>query len=141
RTLHITHGEAGAWLIERWRLDSFLADSVLYHHEPVGRLGNAHPLIRIGLLARMLAGPDPVDQEMMQAGALCGLESDALAQIRSAAAGRVREVAAELDIDLDAQPSGLAPSPDPLRQGLSNQVRNMVLATNAERTFGRQQGQ
>ena len=29
RTLQITHAEAGAWLIERWDLDSFLADSVL----------------------------------------------------------------------------------------------------------------
>ena len=33
RTLQITHAEAGAWLIERWHLDSFLADSVLYHHD------------------------------------------------------------------------------------------------------------
>ena len=38
RTLQITHTEAGAWLIERWQLDSFLADSVLYHHEPLARL-------------------------------------------------------------------------------------------------------
>jgi HD-like signal output (HDOD) protein len=27
RTLQITHSEAGAWLIERWQLDSFLADA------------------------------------------------------------------------------------------------------------------
>ena len=45
RTLQITHSEAGAWLIERWHLDSFLADSVLYHHEPSERLTAAHPLI------------------------------------------------------------------------------------------------
>ncbi|HEY5799144.1 MAG TPA: HDOD domain-containing protein, partial [Burkholderiaceae bacterium] len=51
RTLEITHPEAGAWLLERWQLDSFLADSVLYHHEPVARLEAAHPLIRIVRLA------------------------------------------------------------------------------------------
>lgn len=144
RTLQITHGEAGAWLIERWRLDSFLADSVLYHHEPVGRLGSAHALIRIGLLARLLAGAEPAGQETMQAGLLCGLESDALAEIRLAAVGRVREVAAGLNIELDGQPpgqAGPAPPPDPFRQGLSDQVRSMVLATDAERIFRRQQGQ
>src|ERR1700712_3761972 len=54
RTLQITHSEAGAWLIERWHLDSFLADSVLYHHEPVARLESAHPLIRIVRLAHLL---------------------------------------------------------------------------------------
>ncbi|MGV3653841.1 MAG: HDOD domain-containing protein [Noviherbaspirillum sp.] len=144
RTLHITHGEAGAWLIERWRLDSFLADSVLYHHEPVGRLESAHPLIRIGLLARLLAGAEPTDQEAVQAGLLCGLEADVLADIRSAAAGRMKEAAAGLDIDLEAQlpaQAGAAPLQDASRLGLSDQVRNMLMTTNAERTFGRQQGQ
>ena len=47
RTLQITHAEAGAWLIEQWELDSFMADSVLYHHESASRLSLAHPLIRI----------------------------------------------------------------------------------------------
>jgi signal transduction histidine kinase len=147
RTLQITHGEAGAWLIERWQLDSFLSDSVLYHHEPVARLAGAHPLIRIGLLAHLLAGAGPGDPETAQAGLLCGLDADALDAIRVAAAGRVMEVAAGLGIDLDAleQPAVLpAQAPreqDPIRQRLSDQVRNMVLATNAERAFARQQGQ
>ena len=44
RTLQITHAEAGAWLIERWQLDSFLADAVLYHHEPGDRLVAGEPL-------------------------------------------------------------------------------------------------
>jgi HD-like signal output (HDOD) protein len=55
RTLQITHAEAGAWLVERWQLDSFLADAVLYHHEPSERLEDAHPLIRIVRLAHVLS--------------------------------------------------------------------------------------
>ena len=34
-TLRIAHPEAGSWLVESWNLDSFMADSVLYHHEPM----------------------------------------------------------------------------------------------------------
>ncbi|MGB9108128.1 MAG: HDOD domain-containing protein, partial [Telluria sp.] len=56
RTLQITHAEAGAWLIERWQLDSFLADAVLYHHEPGSRLEGAHPLVRIVRAAHLLSG-------------------------------------------------------------------------------------
>jgi putative nucleotidyltransferase with HDIG domain len=44
RTLQISHAEAGAWLIERWQMDSFIADAVLYHHESAARLESAHPL-------------------------------------------------------------------------------------------------
>jgi HD-like signal output (HDOD) protein len=68
RTLQITHTEAGAWLIERWNLDSFLADSVLYHHEPLARLESSHPLIRIVRLAHLLCCHDD-QQEAVDSGA------------------------------------------------------------------------
>jgi len=45
RTLQISHSDAGAWLIERWNLDSFLADSILYHYEPPARLVTAHGVV------------------------------------------------------------------------------------------------
>lgn len=51
----ITHAEVGAWLIEKWELDSLLADSVLYHHDRVERLAGAHPLIRFVHFADRLA--------------------------------------------------------------------------------------
>ena len=76
RTLQITHSEAGAWLIERWHLDSFLADSVLYHHEPSARLESAHPLIRIVRLAHLMATHEPDDEAIADASRLCGLGAD-----------------------------------------------------------------
>lgn len=51
----VTHAEVGAWLIERWNLDSLLADSVLYHHDRIERLADAHPMIRCVHLADRLA--------------------------------------------------------------------------------------
>ena len=55
RTLQISHSEAGAWLIERWQMDSFLADAVLYHHEDAARLASTHALIRLVHVAHLLS--------------------------------------------------------------------------------------
>lgn len=81
RTLKITHQEAGAWLIERWNLDSFLSDSVLYHHESASRLGNTHPLIRITLLAHLLSDNGVEEQTVKAAASLCGIDSADLIRI------------------------------------------------------------
>lgn len=62
----LTHAEVGAWLVEKWELDSFLGDSVLYHHESTARVAAAHPLVRIVLAANRLAvlrGVEPGEEE------------------------------------------------------------------------------
>lgn len=51
----LTHAEIGAWLAEKWALDSFLGDSLLYHHEPVERIVSAPALVRFVMLANHLA--------------------------------------------------------------------------------------
>jgi len=149
RTLQITHSEAGAWLIERWNLDSFLADSVLYHHEPLDRLASAHPLIRIVRLAHLLYCERDEDAELAPAAAaLCGLDEDMLAVIRHAADRQVDKSASYLGIDLTGAddivtPQAYAPPPpaDPVQQRLSEEVRNMVLVTEIGQTFARQHGE
>ncbi|MET0321907.1 MAG: HDOD domain-containing protein [Duganella sp.] len=148
RTLQITHPEAGAWLIERWQLDSFLADSVLYHHEPVARLASAHPLIRMVRLAHLLcchAGDiDAIDG----AAQLCGLDHDVLQQILGNAARQVEKSADYLGIDLAgaddivAPPAYMPPPPvDPVQQRLSEEVRNMMLVSDMAQTFARKSGE
>ncbi|MDC8759507.1 HDOD domain-containing protein [Janthinobacterium fluminis] len=147
RTLQITHSEAGAWLIERWHLDSFLADSVLYHHEPVARLESAHPLIRIVRLAHLLCCHEEQQTAIADASRLCGLGDSALAIIAKAAARQVAKAAEQLGIDLAgaddvAAPPAVAPAPpDPVQQRLSEEVRNMVLVSEMGQTFARQQGE
>jgi HD-like signal output (HDOD) protein/signal transduction histidine kinase len=146
RTLQITHAEAGAWLIERWNLDSFLADSVLYHHEPVSRLESAHPLIRIVRLAHLLASHADVDEAVAAGAGLCSLDDDALHAIISAAARQVEKSADYLGIDLTGAddivpPPAYMPPADPVQQRLSEEVRNMVLVSEMGQTFARQQGE
>src|ERR1700741_2225879 len=103
RTLQITHSEAGAWLIERWHLDSFLADSVLYHHEPVTRLEAAHPLIRIVRLSHLLCAhrnDEELAPEVEEAVGLCGVAPDVLRQIVRSAERQVEKPANDLRIAL-----------------------------------------
>jgi signal transduction histidine kinase/HD-like signal output (HDOD) protein len=147
RTLQITHSEAGAWLIERWHLDSFLADSVLYHHEPMARLESSHPLIRIVRLAHLLCSHDD-QQEAIETGAhLCGLDGEVLEQIVNNAARQVEKSADYLGIDLTGvddvpvPPAYAPPVVDPVQQRLSEEVRNMVLVSEMGQSFARQNGE
>ncbi len=147
RTLQITHSEAGAWLIERWHLDSFLADAVLYHHEPASRLETAHPLIRIVRLAHVLTCHAPEPLALAEAVALCALDLAVVDQIVSAAQRQVELAAEHLGIELadpdHSAPAALAPSAalDPVAQRLSEEVRNMVLVSEVGQSFARQQGE
>ncbi|MBE3027910.1 HDOD domain-containing protein [Janthinobacterium sp. GW458P] len=146
RTLQITHAEAGAWLIERWHLDSFLADSVLYHHEPLARLEASHPLIRIVRLAHVLCCHADDAGSITQAASLCGLEVEVLETLIGSAARQVELAAQHLGIDLAgaddiAVPPAFAPPLDPVQQRLSDEVRNMVLVSEVGQTFARQQGE
>jgi HD-like signal output (HDOD) protein/signal transduction histidine kinase len=146
RTLEITHAEAGAWLIERWHLDSFLADSVLYHHEPVPRLEAAHPLIRIVRLAHQLCYHADAPQAAAEAGALCGIEEEQLDAFAKSAARQVARAAEALGIDLAGAddipaPPAAPPQVDPVQARLSEEVRNMVLVQEMGQCFARQQGE
>lgn len=147
RTLQITHAEAGAWLIERWNLDSFLADSVLYHHEPIARLESSHPLIRIVRLAHLLCCHDDQEQAIEESARLCNLDGEKLDLILKNAARQVEKSANYLGIDLTGADDIVAPvayAPpivDPVQQRLSEEVRNMVLVSEMGQTFARQHGE
>ncbi|QCP14783.1 HDOD domain-containing protein [Pseudoduganella umbonata] len=148
RTLQITHTEAGAWLIERWNLDSFLADSVLYHHEPVERLEAAHALIRIVRLAHLLVHhPESAGPIAAMAG-YCGIDMQDLDAILKGAARQVQKAADYLGIDLagaDDVPALPAVNPaapvDPVQARLQEEMRNMMLVAEMGQAFARQQGE
>lgn len=146
RALKITHQEAGAWLVERWNLDSFLSDSVLYHHESTERLGATHPLIRIVLLAHLLSDLGDGNPDVRAAAVLCGIGDDDLARIMLGASSLVDKSAELLGIDL----SGIEEPPPPLscdvsvspekpvQEQLSKEVLNLMLISEAGRTFAPQ---
>lgn len=146
RTLHMSHVEAGAWVVEQWNLDSFMADAILYHHESALRLDGAHPLIRMVHLAHQLANHDPALPIAAEAGALCKVSGDSLLTICQGAAAQVQKAAGYLGIDLSGvddwvAPAAVTPPPpklDAAQQRLSDEVRNMTLLNELAQAFARQ---
>lgn len=103
--LGTTHGDVGAWVIERWQLDSFIADAVRYHHASALRLASAHPLIRIVALAEALStsGMTVADEAML----VFGLRAAEIEQILAAAQGTVDRVCESLGVAAEAEPAGV----------------------------------
>lgn len=134
RTLQITHVQAGAVVAARWKMDSFMADAILYHHEPRVRLEGAHPLIRLVHLAHQLDALDPTQPLAPDAGALCGLGAESLQEICKGAATQVTKAAGFLGIDL----SGLPERNDVAQQQLAEEVRNLTLLTELGQSLSRQ---
>jgi nitrogen-specific signal transduction histidine kinase/HD-like signal output (HDOD) protein len=113
------HSRIGARLISSWNLNSFMSDAVLYHHEPVERVVDAHPLIRIVHLANGLTDhltentPVPSDA----AHALFGLESGDLDKLVSTARSSVGGGAKSFRIALEeASSNGETPPPNERRK-------------------------
>jgi len=146
KSLQISHAEAGAWLIERWEMDSFLADAVLYHHEDPARVLTAHPLIRIIHLAHLLSD-HPVGTPLApDMGALCGISDAKLLDIYDGCEAQVMLSADHLGIDLSGMPELLASVATPIapvastsvQQRLTEEIRNRALSAELSQTFARQ---
>ncbi|GAP37579.1 HDOD domain-containing protein [Piscinibacter sakaiensis] len=110
RLWRVSHAEAGAWLVERWRLDGSLADSVRYHHEPVARLAALHPLLRIVALAHRVAehaaAPGAEDAPLgalADAAAALGIDPAALGGVVRMARQQLDAAARSLGIEWPAE--------------------------------------
>lgn len=127
----LTHVEVGAWMVEKWQLDSFLGDSVLYHHEPFERMVSAPPLVRIVLLADYLAALHDTDHPQADASvfALCGAPLDDLAGMLDAVERDLLSVAEQLGIRLagakESEQSGQADVE------LATRIQDMLLVNQA----------
>ena len=145
--LGITHTEAGAWLVEQWNLDSFLADSVRYHHEPNTRLKSSHPLIRLVCLAHLLSDYKIDSPALAGVGAFCGIADADLVAIQAGVNTQTKTAASYFGIVLTApdqeppsatyEPLGMAP--DRVQDRLAEEVRNTALISSAAQTFARMQ--
>jgi HD-like signal output (HDOD) protein/signal transduction histidine kinase len=146
KSLQISHAEAGAWLIERWEMDSFLADAVLYHHENPARVMMAHPLIRIIHLAHLLSDHPPGTPLPEDMGAVCMVSDATLQEIFQGSEAQVMLAADHLGINLSGLPDLVAPvfapvTPvviNPVQQRLTEEIRNRALTSELSQVFARQ---
>lgn len=133
--LGITHAEAGAWMIERWNLDSFLADSALYHHQAVAEIADSPLLIRITHAAHRLAAHGPASAEAIESARLCNIMPESLAAIADRAAGLVTRTAEQLGIALTEEASENGSDAPNGHERLAEAVRETILVTEATRSL------
>ncbi len=127
RWMMVDHAEAGAWLIGRWRLSRALADSVRYHHEPLPRLVNADPLIRIVALAHLVAEQSPDAAQVSAAATLCGMDLAQVTRATEQAHAKLRGAAEHLGISLDAM--GVPVRSSAAAEQVEREVEPLLVAT------------
>lgn len=95
------HCEAGSWLIRTWKLNSFIADAVLYHHDPVEQVNEAFPLVKVVYMANRMARSTTESGQLDEAASLLlRLEGKDLAEIIDGAAEEVEQIAERMGIKL-----------------------------------------
>ncbi|NVM22567.1 MAG: HDOD domain-containing protein [Desulfobacterales bacterium] len=130
--LGATHCEVGAHMIRRWHLQSFMADAVFYHHEPVRRILDAMPLVKIVFVANTLC-TDAVGQDeakLQIAQEVFGFTPSEVEDLILQAEQEVRQVAESLDIEIDAAQLQHVPVSDKDREkkkDLAREVRDISL--------------
>ena len=131
RGMGITHTEVGSWLLTRWGLDAFTADAARYHHEPLERIHNAFPLIKIIYAANILSDmPESDFSRYKVIRELFGISFTDITDMLSAAREEVRELAEALDIQVDpADPhQQLLDGRDEIKEeALTGEVRDVAL--------------
>ena len=101
--LGATHCEVGAWMINRWNLQSFMADAVLYHHEPIPKILDASPLVRIVFVANALCSETTENTETRfeTPEEIFGFARSEVEELISLAAEEVKHVAESLEIEVE----------------------------------------
>ena len=94
------HCEVGAWLLRRWNLESFMADAVLYHHEPNNRIASAFPLVKIIHGSNLLSRPPEEErgEKSRMAELLFHIDPAEMKSLQDAADRETAEVAESLGI-------------------------------------------
>ncbi|MGB3224318.1 MAG: HDOD domain-containing protein [Desulforhopalus sp.] len=113
--LGVSHCEIGSWLMQKWKMNSMIADAIRYHHEPVEKIREAFPLVRIVYAANLLNdridGPESIHEND---DLLLGLHRSDINEIVEGAAEEVEQIAAKLEIMIQ-KPVDTADPSNPVR--------------------------
>ncbi len=125
--LGVTHNEAGAWLINRWHLQPFIADALLYHHEPVARIAHALPLVKIVYTANCLcyAQQEASGRSHEAAAKLFAFTADEIDGLLQQTREQVGQIAQSLDIAIDT-PGGQEPAVTARDRAIQAQLEQQV---------------
>ena len=144
-----THQQVGALLLKVHGANSFICDAVLYHHESLDRIADAHPLVKIVNLANILTNSYfEEDQQVFDAAEqLLGLNKPRLLQILEKSQQRITDISHKLEISMivdgmDGKTTKQQNASDELKQAeLAEQVRNIALLDGIHQHLSHRSGQ
>ncbi len=131
-----THQQVGAQLLKNHGANSFVYDAILYHHENVEHIQDAHPLVKIINVANMLTSSyfKPEDQPVFDAAeTLLGLDKPLLLEMLEKSQAQQENITQSLEIALtvdgmDGETAKQQSASDEFKQvQLAEQVRNIAL--------------
>jgi putative nucleotidyltransferase with HDIG domain len=104
RQLGASHSQIGAWLLDRWKFHSFVSDSILYHHEPLGRIEHAPLLVQIVYIANVLSGKtaDGREDGIRMAETLLGSSQERVSAFLAQSDEALGEVARSFEIKIES---------------------------------------
>jgi len=145
-----THQQVGAELLKKHGANSFIYDAVLYHHESVNQILDAHPLVKIINLANTLTSTyfKVEDQQVFDAAEqLLGLDKALLLEILEKSQERIQHTAQTLEINLvvdgiNGETAKQQNASDEFKQvQLAEQVRNIALLDGIHQHLSRSHAQ
>lgn len=123
-----SHAEVGGAVVAGWKLQSYLAEAVRYHHEVAQQVADAPHLVKILNLASALGAANVEGREPPYGDAdlLFGLTREVTNNVQRQAKEQTSEVAAALHLE-SAEPQGEAESADGARDPMAKAVREQAL--------------
>ncbi len=132
RLFGVDHCELGATLVESWRLRSFLADAIRFHHQPTEDLRGAHPLLRLLHVANTLSQDTPPGETASSAAdRLLGLNPSRVRELHAEWIHEIESLALGLGIAQPAATDRRRASPAPVKDDLEPAIRNSLLVDGA----------
>jgi len=106
QNLDTDHAVIGAWLLDQWKLSSFMADAILFHHNQADEIITADPLSQIIWSAHALCEYNNLPEstapaktaELATANAILGIDVPGLFTLRQDCSERVAQIAEALGI-------------------------------------------
>lgn len=147
--LDTTHVHVGAHLFILRDGHPFLADAIMYHHEPVAKILDAHPLVKIINLANLISQgkyEDYSQQAHNAAQQLFGLPADLIEKIRADCDEKIGKIAEKFEIalyddNIDDETVDKTLSTDQLKQvKLAEQIRDIAMLDGVHQHFSRIDG-
>jgi len=145
-----THQQVGAELLKQHGENSFVYDAVLYHHEAIDSIRDAHPLVKIINLANMLTSHyfKEEDRQVFDAAMeLLGLSKPLLLEMLEKSQERVKNISNSLEINLtvdgmDGKTTKQQNATDEFKKvQLAEQVRNIALLDGVHQHLSRSEGE